>query len=73
MQNASKKLVDKKLAEKHESEVWQKYMAASLDFAFTQTNWVEGKNKIATIEERVALAGDIADKALMHTKEKGKL
>ena len=74
---AGRKRLDKDLAHeafmKHQSDVWQKYMAAAIDFAFTQSTWLHGGEIINTLDARIELAVLIADAALLKTKSKGRL
>lgn len=44
--------------------LWQRAMIAALPFALTQTDWEINGKKITSLELRIALAGEVADKAL---------
>lgn len=74
---AGRKRLDRDLAHedltKREAEVWQKYMAASLEFALTQSTCTQRGNKISTLDDRIELAGRIANMALLETKINCKL
>ncbi len=59
--------------EQRRDALWQKFLAASIDFAFTQSTWSQGTKPINSIDERMELARLMADAAFKTTMKQGRL